>query len=521
MSTARRLAGLVLAVAASAPAAGGGGGAAAGVGAEQDVREKVTLWGNDRVADVLKKSPDKVPGTYPEVEKLFGIGRACARQDSKEIFVVEEPSSRATGEQESTSQVLPRAVITGCNTDRQDPESVRQSFSLMVALVSSPDAPHAAEGDPMVLEPVEVMALDTKTGLYNFYVFESNGSGKPGTVTRIMRDATDRVLELEKLPGKAATKRVSEDRRCFNCHVAGGPLMNEMTEPWTNWVSTHKMLPEESSLTGETASIVTEAAALHGEHSRSSLANDLEQTMRAAIRTWVYGASDAAGSGFGQMMLDGTQPGGMPQMLRSVFCQTELGFMSSSDTVPLELFVDPAAVSGAGFVKPTAYPSEPFELLPVRSEMDKRIEAFLQKTGYLTARTITAIRLVDDENDIFSSARCALHAEAVEGLPAAPADVDAHLRKLLLAKHAAGALPAMSAPRSAYLAALLDGAIPDASLAKPRAAYFAEAKLRFEKATAQLTTSKGRAKLAARLDARQMAAHEMFPDSANPLPVLD
>jgi hypothetical protein len=511
---------LITALLASAGLALAGCAADDGTGDEEDVTETAALFGTDRISAVLKGHPELTPTDFASFEKLFKVGRQCARTDSKEIFVVEESSSRATGEQQPTDGILPRAVITGCNTDRMNPESVKLSFGLMAALVSSPDADNAAQGDPMVLTPLETMALDEKTGLYNFYVFEPNGAGQPGTLTRVMRDVNDNVITYKLTPGsKKAVKAASPTRRCFNCHVNGGPLMNELTEPWTNWVSTHKQLPQ-SKLSGETAAIVSEAAAANAEHHRSSLANDLEQTMRAAIRTWVNGNPKAAGSGFGQTTLDHTQPGGLGSLLKSAFCETELNYASSFDTMPMELFMDPSAVSGAGFLKPAAYPSEAFLQLPVRSEMDKRIETYLLKTGYLTARTILALRVLDDESDVFSAARCSLYADATAKLPTVPADVDAQIRKVIQAKLTAGGLPKMAAPRSKYLTALLDASVPDTGLTQLRTDYFTEAKTRFDKAAAQVTTAKGRTALKKRLADKQAAAKAMFPRAANPLPVL-
>jgi hypothetical protein len=123
--------------------------------------------------------------------------------------------------------------------------------------------------------------------------------------------------------------------------------MNEMHEPWTNWISTHKTLPDAASeLTGETRSIVEEAVSIDGAHSRLSLANDLEKTMMAAIRVWNEGQASVPGSGFVQATVDGDQPGGVAGLLDSLFCQTELQYASSFGTVPLELFVDPGAVAG-------------------------------------------------------------------------------------------------------------------------------------------------------------------------------
>jgi hypothetical protein len=489
------------------------------VGDEDDIAETRTIFGDDRVGAALKSNARGVPGSFPEFEKLLKVGRSCVRTDSKEIFVVEEDSSRATGATKEVMELLPRTVVTGCNTDKANPESVRNSFNLMVALVSSPDAPNAAKNDPMVLTPVEVMALDEKTGLYNFYVFESNGAGQTGTVTRIQRQPDGAINEFRKEPGKALKTSVNQDKRCFNCHVNGGPLMNEMTEPWTNWVSTHKQLPE-SKLAGETLSIVSEAAAPHGEHSRSSLANDLEQTMRAAIRTWVTGVATAPGSGHGPETLAGVQPGGLAGLLKSTFCETELNFASAFDTVPLELFLDPSAVSGGSYSRPPADPADLFPiLLPVRSEMDKRIELFLQKSGYLSARTIAAVRAVDDVNDVFSTARCGLYADVVKGLPTAPADVDAKVRQVIGARLHAKAIP--PGARATYITKLIDLKVDDTAVKAAKTVYLAESAKTFTAATAQLGTAAGKKALKARVQARKDAAQKMFPNPANPLPVLD
>ncbi|HTJ85028.1 MAG TPA: hypothetical protein VL400_25090, partial [Polyangiaceae bacterium] len=238
-------------------------------GDEQDVAETKGLFGDDRVADVLSGHLDKVPRSFQEFEKLFGVGRSCKRTDSKEIFVVEESSTRATGEQEATDQLLPRAIVTGCNTGENPypAEPAYPSFSLFAALFSSPDVAGASKGDPMVFDRVEVMALDRKTGLYNFYVMTPSADAKkPGTLMRVQLRPDGNVYTITKDPAKSrvSTKK-SADRLCNNCHVNMGPLMNEMHEPWTNWVSTHKTLPETASeLSGETKSIVSEAISLDG-----------------------------------------------------------------------------------------------------------------------------------------------------------------------------------------------------------------------------------------------------------------
>ncbi len=492
-------------------------------GDEQNVAETRDLFGDDRVADVLKGNLGKVPRSWQEAEKLFGIGRACKRTDSKEIYVVEESSTRATGTQEETEMLLPRAVITGCNTGEMNPpgEPLYQSFSLMAALFSSPDVPGAKKGDPMVFDRVEMMALDRKTGLYNFYVMTPSADASlPGVLQRVQLRPDNTVYTYTKDPKKkSVSKKKSTDRLCNNCHVKMGPLMNEMHEPWTNWVSTHKTLPElASQLTGETRSIVSEATSVDGKHSRLSLANDLEKTMMAAMRVWNEGQASVPGSGFVQAAIDGDQPGGVEDLLSSLFCENELQYASSFGTVPVELFVDPGAVAGGSFQPPTSYSVDLFPLLmPVRSDMDERIETALIKKKVVKQTTSIAIRLVDESTDIFSKPRCDLYGAAVQGLPDDELKVDAHLRAFLKGK--ADKLFGKSGLRRSYANALLDDS-GASDVKAARVAYLADALKRYQTETAKLETPEGRTQLKARAQARKDAARAMFDRDANPMPVL-
>jgi hypothetical protein len=487
---------------------------------EQNVAETKTLFGDDRVADVLKGKLDKVPRNFQEFEKLFKVGRECKRTDSKEIFVVEEESSRASGTVEETKSLLPRAIVTGCNTgDTSDPNSVSNSFSLMAALFSSPDVPNAKKGDPMVFDRVEVMALDRKTGLYNFYVMTPSAKASdPGTLQRVQLRPDGKVYEITQVPGKKVSTKVNAEGACHNCHVNMGPLMNEMHEPWTNWVSTHKTLPE-SNLIGETASIVNEAVSVDGSHARSSLANDLEKIMTAAVRVWSEGSPSAAGSGFIQANIDGDQPQKVEGLLKSVFCETELQYASTADVAPVELFVDPGAVQGGSFPPPQAYATDRFPILmPVRSDMDKRIEIALIKKKVLTQNTTIAARLFDDKADVFSKLRCGLYPQVVSGLPTDPAKVDAHVRGVL---RAAVTKSIPKGKRQDYAVALLkDGATPDAVKAA-RTAFLAEAKTAYDADVKKLQTKSGRDELKTRSQKRKDAARAMFNRDANPMPLLE
>ena len=497
-------------------------------GDDQEFKETMQVFGEDRVSDVLKGKPTLVPGTFQEFEKLFKVGRQCARTDSKEIFVVEEESSRATGEQKLGVALMPRAVITGCNTDTSNPDAVVKSFSLMAALISAPDAPNASKGDPMLFTPLEVMALDRRTGTYNFYVFFSNGTGKPGTMVRIVRKVDGKLIRFELTSAGKSITSAKETGACFTCHANGGPLMNEMSRPWTNWVSVVNEFPKDSKLKGETAAVVSEARDATNKHNRSSFANDLEQIMRAAIRVWIEGDLTMTSKGtisnkvgFGQMTIEGSTPGGVKLLLKSSFCETELNFANALDTIPNELFVDVDASAGTELVSADANGDLPVFQMPVRSEHDRAMEVFLQKRQYLQARTVRALRLVDDERDIFSAARCGLYGEVVKtALPVKPAEVDLRVRTLLAAKVKAKAFGTLSPARSAYLTALVDSKLSEEQADEKLQAYLDELQTRFATSQTKLTTATGRKTLNGLITARKDAARKMFPLAASPLPLM-
>ena len=129
MSRARLLAFALFAGAAVACGASSEAPSDAETADEMDVAESQALFGDDRVGAALKAKPALAPKTFAELEKLFGIGRACSRADSKEIFVVEEAATRIDGATTTTSMILPRAIVAGCNKNPADPNS-RDSFTL-------------------------------------------------------------------------------------------------------------------------------------------------------------------------------------------------------------------------------------------------------------------------------------------------------------------------------------------------------------------------------------------------------
>jgi hypothetical protein len=519
----------VAAAVACAPSGGDDSG-----GGEADVTASKDFYGDDRVGAALKGHPEKIPASFEDFEELFGVGRKCQRYGNHEIFVVEERQTRLALDvpEENmhdlrATKLMPRFVVTGCNTgDASDPKSVKSSYSLMTALISDPKMKGSDQGDTVRLWPVEVMALDKTTGLYNFYVFEpavrptdlfSQVPKKtPGKVTRIFLAKEDRsgkanqgeykVFQQGLAPGAPIADPVQPaggGKRCFNCHVNGGPLMNEIHEPWTNWVSPKKKLAE-SKMTGATQELVSVA----------SLADQLEGIITGAIDEFASGGGTAK-DGWVNRTRDGLLPGGASRMLESLFCQTELNYVSADTTlgIPGEVFFDPSVTTSAGITlpDPPSGPSPVPFLFPIRSMYDTLTERALVKRGYLTDGMAVAIRLLDDENDIFSSKRCALLDDVKTELKAgeSPDQVKSAIRSVLERKvPSMGLQPA----RLDYLNARLAGTVHQ----QKQQAYNAELQQRFAKLD---TSAKA---IATREAGRKSQAKQMFDNPrSNPRPILD
>jgi hypothetical protein len=490
-----------------------------------EAQELESILGDDRVADYLRAHPSAIPNHFDKVEAAYGIGRQCNRTDSKEIWVAEEKDTRITGAQVEMPDLMPRLAIGGCQQQLGD---LKQTFSLMVAMVSDPNR---AVDDAIPNQPVEFMTLDNKTGLFNFYVLEPGATEETNaTVSRFIRLADGTVQKWTKVAGKAATKEDFPQGKCFNCHVHGGPIMNELTEPWTNWVSQHHQLSRPMS--GNTHTLVSEARPFPGDQqTRSTIAQDLERVTRASIAMWVEGIPGVAGSGIGQQTLDGKQPGGVSKLLESVFCESEVNYASvlAPDAVPTPLMLDQKIADLAG-LQPAVPPfsGADWTLLPVRSETDQRIEAFLIKRGILKLDTAMAVRAFDDQHDIFSAKRCSLHADATARLASGDTTVDAAVRASILASldaddaaRAAGHPSTTTAPQRAYLRALLDDTTTSDARDAAEQAYVADVTERFQAEAAKLESPEGLAELSQRWKDRQASARAMFPRAENPLPLTD
>jgi len=409
----------------------------------------------------------------------------------------------------AASVLTPRLAIGGC---QQTPGKLSDSFDMMIAMTA--DMTRSTD-DLLPNIPVEIMALDHTTGLVNFYVLEPGATpDATATVNRFVRLPDDTVQKWTKVAGQAATKDDFPQRKCFNCHIHGDHVMNEITEPWTNWVSSHHVLSR--PMTGQTHTLVRESRPFTGDPAtnRSTLANQLEPIIKQALATWVEGIPGKPGSGFGPQTLAGKQPGGVNKLLESVFCQTAVnyGTVLLPDQVPTSLFVDTAVASLAA-IEPPVPPTRVAEctLLPVRSEVDKRIEIFLEKQKILSPDTVMAARVLDDTNEVFSDKRCALHKD-VTGRLAAGGTADAAAKAAILA-----AVGQDSSPAAAYIRVLVGASSDDRATVEQ--AYIADVTARFNTAAAQLQDDGGLATLHQKWTDRQASARAMFPHPENPLPL--
>jgi hypothetical protein len=485
------------------------------------------FWGKDRVGALLERSA-RIPASYLAYEEMFGVGRKCNNPKSNEIFIVEETQTRLAGPREThdvtPTKLMPRAVITGCNDG-----SGRQPHTLMAALISDPDQPGADQGDTIRTWPLEVMALDEKTGLYNFYIFEpvnppADGGpvpiDAPGKVTRVyrtkQRNGSFNVFERKILgAGQAPTAQkqpIGGANRCFNCHVEGAPLMNELRDPWTNWVSFKNKIAH-SQMSGLTQELVGKALPAA---EKSSLGNDLQPIIESGITEYTFGRTER--NGWARKTLAGELPGGIGKMLKSVFCETEVNYGNPSEAFPLEIWLDPDAASSASLVPPSSFGNDlfPFQF-PIRSTRDRTVEAWLVQKKFLDQATVKAIRLLDDENDIFSPPRCALLPEVTRGAPTQAEALSKHVRSVVRRKLEEAPFKTLASTqpkRFLYLTALLDER-PGQARIKAEEEYNAELTERYE------AMEKGETEIKAKERFRKARIREKFRRSSRPLPVLD
>jgi hypothetical protein len=281
--------------------------------------------------------------------------------------------------------------------------------------------------------------------------------------------------------------------------------MNELSEPWTNWVSPKKRLPTDK-LSGLTKELVSSA----------SLADQFEGIVRSATEEYVQGKKGAKDVGWLARVRSGLLPGGVARVVRPLFCESDLNYLSADSTkgVPEQVFFDPSVSAAAGLPipdPPSGNVPVPF-LFPIRSVFDETVQAALVDAGLVAFDVAVAIRLLDDENDVFSPQRCGVFDDlskelAKLGAQPAPASVASTIKRVVESK--AGAMK-MTPARLAYFKVRLAEGDHEAA----QQAYNAELQKRF----AALDQHIG-----PRETKRKDLAHKKFPgdSSDSPLPILD
>ncbi len=486
----------------------------------------ISMWGNDRIGDILRASPERAPSNLAEFERLFEVGRQCGADGSKEIFLIEEARTRnfVAARNLEPGDITPRLIMTGCNSSPHTTSGVRRSISLMAIAIGTPRSSHRAQSidawAPFANVPIEAIAIDRTTGRYNFYIFKSSAKER-GIVTRIVPSRAtsgeiDGAVSLSNIAGREEPGRlVLKNRACFNCHINGAPIMNELTDPWDNWVSSNTSDVATARAVETTLNLAVNSTSAGRGAQRISLAGELEQTIRHALRTWASGFAAETSRA----------PVGVGPLFQSVFCETQLNFESPSAGIPFELVGDPDALAGFAFAQADAPLGIPLAFkTPIRSEQDRAVDRWLQLHGYLDRGTALAIRLIDDDIDVFSSARCSLFGELEARLKPPvrdPLRVAEIVRRYLKEKLAMGRFGDAHAARGAFIAALLEsnGDILSERVAEAQAAYSREFEVRHTEKLAQFTDRAGLAELHKRLAQRFEKAQAMFPKEG-PLPDL-
>src|SRR6185369_12192385 len=174
------------------------------------------------------------------------------------------------------------------------------------------------------------------------------------------------------------------------------------------------------------------------------------------------------------------------------------------DTIPMGLLLDPAAANLAALQAPIAPTGVQWSLLPVRAEIDVRIERFLQKANILRPDTVLAVRIMDDQHDVFSSRRCAVHAAVTPQLGPG-VSVDPVVRAAVLESVNSDPSGMTTAQRD-YIRTLVDPNATSDARDAAEAAYVSDLGDRLSAEAAKLDSPAGRSDLEARWMARQASA---------------
>lgn len=159
---------------------------------------------------------------------------------------------------------------------------------------------------------IELIAWDPSKGLFNFYELIGKGAQKGGWHYRgDSRDilADTQALHLPRPSGQAA---FGNRLRCSGCHLAGGPIMKELTLPHNDWWLKTRPLPLAENKPDPTLSVF-----LNQLQNASVLSQHVQTGMLQLLNSPNYQAI----------------PRSLQAQLRPLFCPEELNL--ESDSQPL------------------------------------------------------------------------------------------------------------------------------------------------------------------------------------------
>jgi hypothetical protein len=159
---------------------------------------------------------------------------------------------------------------------------------------------------------IELIAWDPSKGLFNFYELIGKGAQKGGWHYR--GDSRDILADTESLhlPRPSGQSAFGNRLRCSGCHLAGGPIMKELTLPHNDWWLKTRPLPLAENKPDPTLSIF------------------LSQLQNASV------LSQHVQTGMLQLLNSPTYQGiprSLQTQLRPLFCPEELNL--ESDSQPL------------------------------------------------------------------------------------------------------------------------------------------------------------------------------------------
>ncbi len=359
------------------------------------------LLEDDPVGRALK-AMEAPPRDWADLEQALSLGRFCPGSH-RGVYLIEEAQIRPEGIVSHTPDPLPRFLLTGCPGDDETPE-----HEVFAVLISDTDRPLS---DPLNDQVVELMGWHSESQRYAFYRLRFQ-SGSLVMLERFVESAPTQVHRLKWRSSENSVVVDTPEIHCGQCHHQMEPVLNELRQPWANWLSSEKARPlrDYDGITAEYIEI-------------SSRANALERVILAGVDRTLGDTSRPA-------RVDWLLEESLEEALRPLFCPTTINVRSAGPSFPTEAIVDPVGLAaGVSVHLPSQF--SPDVLVPVRGETDRQMERRLRQKGVVQPTTIEALRLVDYRHGTFSTVRCDLYPRLLERLHEHPTLLDDALRELL------------------------------------------------------------------------------------------